>query len=489
MTHTASWPLSTTASWTLCLVALIAVLAFRIWKGGPRAAIGTVVLCTLLVPVWLVWEVQGHPVNIRVIVTLLALGAYDIHPKATFRTKLTWADFALLALIFIHILSDWRDGGVDGFVPLRAYCEWAMPYLAGRLALQCVDDVRRLLPVAIFVGIALSVISIDEALTEVNPVEWAFGDRPVEMAPRDMSRWDMKRAYGPTMHAIFFGIIQLLLFPWTIYAAHRAQRGAGPMWWIGTPFLSAAGIVCTGSRGPVLGMAVLGFSVLFVMFKAQRKLMLGVAGAAVLVLIFNGPTVLRLVESWGDEEGNQGRNVVTIDEKVVRLSSASTRVHLFDVYGLGMRKAGWLGWGTRRTTGFPVDVPVGLKYVENRERVPWIDNEYILMVLRFGYLGCLFLVLTGAAFVLNFYRLAREPGAQGAMFFGAMGGAVLATLLLLFTVWMPYDFGFLLLWCGGASSGLRSNLRDPFEPQGPQNQPNRTSSPAVPRREHRRLRG
>lgn len=468
--------MSSALSWIVCVAVLLTILVYRLRTAGPRAAVGTISMCLLLVPAWVVWHVFGQPVNVRVVVMLLTLGLYDIHPAATFRTKLTWADFAALALIAVHILSDWYNDGVDWLVPIRAYCEWALPYLSGRLALQTVDDVRRLLPGALLVGVLLSVISVTEAVTRENPVESVFGERPEELALRSATRWNIKRAFGPTMHSIFFGLLQLLMCPWGIYAAHRARKQTGPGWWVMFPFLSAAGILCSGSRAPILGIPIVAGTILFVVFHQYRKMMAIAAGAALVGMVVGAPYVVRAMETWGAEESARSHRFVIVDEEKVRISNTMGRVYLFEVYGLAMRKAGWLGFGTTRTTGFPVNVPVGEKHVENQKRVPWIDNEYVLLVLRFGYLGCMFFILFAAATVLNFYQLARTPNTPGGIFFGATAGALLATFLLLLSVWMPYDFGFLLLWYAGASSGLRGKVPDPFRSDTSQSDRGRSES-------------
>src|SRR5205823_1880201 len=82
-------------------------------------------------------------------------------------------------------------------------------------------------------------------------------------------------------------------------------------------------------------------------------------------------------------------------------------------------------------------------------------------------------------------RLAIAPRAQGVLFLGALGRSILATMLLMLTVWMPHDFGFWLLWCSGAGAGLRGNVRAPFLQDDQQSLTVRSTSPASPDR-HRR---
>ena len=112
-----------------------------------------------------------------------------------------------------HISADVTADGWTFATLFRAYGEWILPYVAGRLAIKTADDLKLLLPWVSGVVIALSLCAIVESLLGFNVVEMLFGDRPVAGFARNASRFGMKRAFVNTMHPIFYAIQLLILAP------------------------------------------------------------------------------------------------------------------------------------------------------------------------------------------------------------------------------------------------------------------------------------
>ena len=85
-----------------------------------------------------------------------------------------------------------------------------------------------------------------------------------------------------------------------------------------------------------------------------------------------------------------------------------------------------------------------------------VDNAYILIMLRFGWLGAGGLVLIFVTAIVSAAVLHKNkpddlfPAAAAAMLF------VVSTFSF-FLVWMSYDFGFEILWTCGILSGLVSS--------------------------------
>jgi hypothetical protein len=119
-----------------------------------------------------------------------------------------------------------------------------------------------------------------------------------------------------------------------------------------------------------------------------------------------------------------------------------------------MHRAGWFGFGTDRTTSFPIRVPLGEVKLQSFYAMKYVDNVYVLLDLRFGIVGVTCFVLFFGTCAYYFLRLGTAPSIATGWFCAAMGGAIVATLAALFTVWMPHDIGFVLLWSSGIGTGL-----------------------------------
>jgi hypothetical protein len=205
---------------------------------------------------------------------------------------------------------------------------------------------------------------------------------------------------------------------------------------------------------------------------AYRKVLWVIVFISLVAGVIGWKSILDGLHRWSGELQSKRRPppMIVIDDQQHVYSGTLTRVYLFDVYGLAMRRAGWLGFGTERTTGFPVNVPVGQQHTETLKRLPWIDNAYILLILRFGYLGVTIFVCLGSAAVASYIAMVNRPLARGIVFCASMAGGLLATMLLLMTVWMPHDFGFWYLWTVGAASGLSAQREPTFDEFLPQKQ-------------------
>jgi hypothetical protein len=422
------------------------------------------VLLALLVPAWAVLGYQlpaggfrlgGMPIDMRTAFSFIGLIICCSEPRRLLSLRLNFADVVIASLVAVHVISDFKSNGVAWEPPLHAFGEWMIPYLGGRIALLEIGDVRKALPFAIFVCVAMSLMAAVEAIGRFHLAEALYGFRPLDGINPAMERWGLKRAFGPANHPIYFGTLQLLLFPWAMYAASRAKHATGPKWWYFVPLASAAGIFFCASRGPFLGLLAAVYGATAIVKSRWRVAMLicVVLGAGLAATQYK--TLLNALHVWSGESERIYNPKIVIDDEVVEQTGTMNRIHLFDVYGPAMRRAGLLGFGTERVTGFPIRVPVGPEHASTLTRVRLIDNVYILMTLRFGYLGVLVFVALGLSAIWNFTRLSLAR-TRGVAFYANMAGSLAATMLVLNTVWMPPDFGFVFLFAAGASAGLRS---------------------------------
>lgn len=439
------------------------------WK-RPSLGIGVVIFLAILLPVWLQLSVVDAPsgtivgggIDPRVAIGTIALILFCFLPRAEYSFGLTACDLGMLGLVLVHLVSDWSKNGPDAGVPMRIYAEWWVPYVCGRLAIQTRADLRRLLPLAVSVATCLAIVSIVEGISRVNLFEVVWGLRPPEQNPRMLFRWGLKRAYGPCLNPVYFGTLQLLLFAWPTVIAIRALESKAHLAWLLPLPICVAGIICTGSRGPILALAIFSVACIFALTRKPRPWIAAMAFVMVLLATTQRETLLATFESWSREtQHSSNANKVVIDGKTQEYSSTRNRLLLYDLYSIAMKRSGLLGFGTEAVTGFPVRVPLGPQEVETLRKIRFVDNTYILLTLRFGYLGLMCFVFAGIAAIGQFYFVVQKCRSSGdswsaihVSLAACLGASLAATLVVLLTVWMPQDHGFIVLWTMGASSGL-----------------------------------
>ena len=452
-------------AWWISIALLLATFVFLSVKGRVQSAVGIVGFISLAFPSWVLYTlfpskttIVGTGIEVPFLVCSGILLLYSFLPGRTFPMALLPCDLCVMALIILHLISDQNARGLGWVDVGKAYVEWYMPYLIGRLAIQSREDFECLLPVVAGLAGLLGIVAAVEAIVGINFFEVVFGNRPIEGMQRDASRWGMKRAFGPCLHPIYFGAVQLLFFPFALTCARRALQKRAHAVWIFVPLVCALGIFCTGSRGPLIGLAIL---VVFVVFTlvSQARIPIAIGAGLVLVLIFlNGTAVLKQLESWSGEQQRyrprQAKEVV-VDNQERALTGTTSRILLLDVYRIAVRKSGWLGFGSEAVSSFPVNVPVGPQEVETLQRLRNIDNVYVLFTLRFGYFGIaafsmILITAIGQAIWLAF----KNPGSTSQFFSAAVAGTLLGMAFVLFTVWLPPDIDLPLMMVAGASSGL-----------------------------------
>jgi hypothetical protein len=443
--------------WSVSFLALVAICLWQAWRRGPNLAVGTTSMCALFVPTWLKADLWGMPLDLRVASGIAALTMYCFHRRAVFRTRLGIVDWAAIGLVVIHLISDWTNDGFSWLVPLRAYGEWAIPFLLGRVAIQSWDDARAILPFAVVIGMLFGVCACIECAARTNLFESFFGIREIELSARTLERWGIRRACGPTYNPIYFGTLQLLLFPWSLFAVAAAIRGDCSRFWFFSPVMLLLGIICTMSRAPVMGVFIVLYVVAVVMSARWRPWLLGVAILGSVLIVANYKAAMETL-NLSSGESQIVPTTIVVDNEEVQYTSTLHRIHLFRIFKPAIERAGLFGFGTDRTSVFPPLVPYS-KADEKAIRLVWsVDNEFILIVLRFGYLGLAMFLLVGLSATVESVRLSQRAGLRRGMIAAGIAGALLATLMLMMTVWMPHDYGFWYLWTVGAVAGLRANV-------------------------------
>lgn len=461
-------------AWYASVAVLGGLCLWLYTRVGPRQAVAAAALLSLLVPQWVRWDVySGVWINVPTAVTVLVLALYSFHPQATFDFRLRPCDWAILAMIGVHIASDIVNDGFSVSILLRAYGEWFMPYVAGRLAFQRIEDVHWALPLAAGVALLLMFQGVVETVLSLRPNVFellSLKERPVEPGiasnAANASRWGFKRAYGPLMHSLYFGVVQVILMPWLLYAGQLVMRKrnddpAGKGWLWAIP-VTAVGVASSLSRGPFLAIGALVYAMYWVL-APRNRFVLGVIGVVAILaaIVVSGPLLEQLDVLTGEDLA--GTTTKSGDGEV-KFTSTSARKLLFQVYGYPMKLAGVLGFGTESCSTFPPRVPL------NQEvgRVKAVDNAYILFTLRFGYLGLLLFVVINLTAAWQFLSLADAATGDLRVWLAAMAAMVVTTMLMFMLVWMPQDIGYLYLFSLGASSGLVLDAKKPLAQEGKQ---------------------
>lgn len=443
-------------SWFVSVGLLCSLWLYLARRNGPDIAIGAVVLVGCLCPTWCYVNIGEQPLLARLAGTIFALVAYLFHPRSKYPVRLGWIDWVMIFLLLLNLLSDTINDGFRISTIGRMYGEWFVPYVAGRLAFQNSSSFKQLAPYGIFAAIVLGALGTIEALTGIHPWELVYGLRLDEDTPRNMPRWGLQRAWGPCEHPIYFGMLQVMFLPWLLSAWHSRESS----WknWIARfgSLIGPLGIVGTASRAPLIGSLLLPSIWTFVSLRKTRIIMAGLVLVGVLAGIVAKDKVITLVHQFGGEKlDGHGRKII-VDGSEVEKTSAMTRLYLLQVYRRAAIRAGLIGFGTESVTGFPVRVPVGPEDSTALRNIWAIDNAYLLLTLRFGWFGgaafLLAIVMAGVAWI----RRASNLSGSDRAFNIYVGAAILAVGLGLFTVWMPQDIGFPLLFLMGGVSCRQS---------------------------------
>jgi O-Antigen ligase len=451
-------------AWYTFLGLLIALFLWLAVKRRPQFALGVVVPIAFLFPVWVMLPVfnpaegtvVGSGIDLRVGIGAAALLLYCCFPrKATYPISLVPCDIAMIGLVVVHVASDLINQGPSWEIPAHLFAEWWIPYVAGRVAFQFRRDTSDYWRVIALVAIGLALLAIIEAFTNLSLPEMLFGARPTEGVDRIHTRWGIRRAYGPCLNPIYFGVLQLILLGWTVDVFLRVLRNRASVAWVVAPFLSLVGIFCTGSRGPLVGLVIAAIGMLFSLRPKLRVPILVLAALSLVLMIANRNFVLETLESWAGENRPARSSKIVINENKEEFSSTRSRLLLVELYSIAMKRSGLLGFGTQAVTGFPVRVPLGPQEIETMKRIRFVDNTYVLMTLRFGYSGVFFFTAALVAAALQLlYVCSKMPSESPGILAGCLAGSLLGVIPVLFTVWMPPDYGFPLMWTCGVSSGL-----------------------------------
>ena len=442
-----------TTGYLVTLAVLFLLWAGVLWKRGPQVALGAACIAAMLAPRWYELTLFGLPWDLRTLIATIGLTGILIHPRGKIRSPLVLLDGLIAAFVLTHVASDTLNVEFSPWLPLRAYGEWALPYVAGRLAVRNGLDIAGIMPWAIGVLLAMSGLAIFEAVARINLFDVLFGP-PLEVAgqekfPRNVLRIGFLRSLGPTEHAIFHGLVQLCLLPW-VWAAARSER-LQVIGWIAV-VVGILGIAATLSRGPVLGAMLAAGFLLSVWSKWIRWPFVTVIVAATIAVVAMPEQTLTLVGKTFDQD--RFRTDVEIDGERHEMSSTLARYLILKAYWPAVQNAGPFGFGTEATNQFPPRVDP-MPEAKRELRAP--DNAYLMLTLRFGWIGTVLLPLLLAAAMWTGVRLSEDRSLLGLP--AALAAALFGIAAAIATVYPSYDYVFEMLFAVGVIGGMRSFTR------------------------------
>jgi len=264
---------------------------------------------------------------------------------------------------------------------------------------------------------------------------------------------------GPTRHPIFLAVVLMTLLPWTIGMIESSQRNT---WrrltgWSSLVIL-AIGILATGSRGPALALVAMAGFALAATNRTSRWLLLT---ACVLVIMFVSSDFDRFVRFFDSNLNDDRRaELVVIDNEPMVYSGTRNRLYIVQVYAPLVVKGGPLGFGTNDTKDFPPNIPGLPKLAATVHRLKIIDNSYLNVGLRFGYVGlACFVALLGSAIAtsLSLRRTAATIYfSSGQWFLTSIACALVGISLEIATVFWSYEFAFWVLFLIGTVAGMQA---------------------------------
>jgi hypothetical protein len=266
--------------WVLCAGGFLITLRLIFTSGLINGGRPPWVVVLFLAPPWMLFHVGGVRFDPRTFCAAAYLiGVLLQHYGAQSGGGWRLSDLAILFTVLAITISQFVWASVTPLAPFEPFRDLVFPYLVGRFFLKSRRDIESILPTFCVCITLLAVYALVEAATKRNPMElvlgrpWFDGEAGPDTGENDL-RWGLKRAYGPQTHSIYFGLTFAMLLPWAIEAAVQSWNRRGPAWWRLVPFLTLAGVVCTGSRAAQMcSLMVLG-AVLFQSAPRLRPLLL-----------------------------------------------------------------------------------------------------------------------------------------------------------------------------------------------------------------------
>ena len=421
----------------------------------------------ILAPTWVQLRVLELPVSVRWTFIAIAMFVFSVAHFRKLWAPLVLTDLLVAGMVVAHVSSEFFHDGFSFLVPIRAYCEWALPYVAGRYAMMNHRHFALIGSAFAVVGLIIGFAATFESLTGLNIWETVFIDAGDEVKRPMGKRFGLFfRAHGPFQHPIFLGIVMLLMAPWSaMLLAIRKSRwetGLGILGMIG----SLLGVMASVSRGPILALIIAVVCGLCIWHRYVRYSVAVVLLSGIGLVVAFPQAVMDLADSTENSE-LRGKPV-EFDGEVEVYTGTRARIFVWRVYGPLVLRGGLLGFGNEAASTFPPNIPGLPPEVKAREILGYVDNSYLLTGLRFGIIGCTIFSLLVVTSIVASFGLMRNGSAlffpHESFVFAAFSATMIAVALEILTVFSSYDFIFWLLLTIGCIAGMQSAVRVEMRP-------------------------
>lgn len=449
----------------LCLCTLTGIVVGL--RSGWSNSLGVAMATSFLAPVWVELNAFGIPINIRTSVAIIFLLGFCIHSAARVFKPWSITDFLIAGLVIWHVCCDYYHGESVVMASAVALGEWALPYMAGRNAFLHRESLVKLAPWFTFSAIVLATAAIFESLTGVNVWDHflvSFADGVDDVTRPSTKRYGLLyRATATTRHPIFLGVILVLMIPWLVATLELIRNsGRRIAWSVVSIGIVALGIIATVSRGPMLELIAVAGLVAAIKFTWVRWAILPLVAISCLALVVAPQKTLDSVEALTGDVVN--RPVLKIDQKAEIFSSTRGRLMVTELYWPALMAAGPIGYGTEDTSGKHPNLPYQAKYRQLYNQLESIDNSWLYLALRFGWVGliifaCLYCSVIATAWKTNL-TASTYLYPNGTLFTTTIIATLVATAIQILTVYTAYDFMFWIIFQFGVVESLRFQVLD-----------------------------
>lgn len=450
--------LSISSSFYFMVAACILAAVWCAKRNGKHAALGAGMAISLLAGTWFQLGSKYLPVHVPSAVAIILLVCMTYHSGRRIWSPLTLLDCVIGAIAIWHVVVDVHHGAGALETSARSYGEWIIPYVAGRYAVYHRGALALMAPWFVSVAAVIAFAAVFESVFDINLWETLFTEVDDLVKRVSGKRYNLAyRAIGPTRHPIFLGVLFLLLAPWSIVCLESTSSRSVRASAIAAAFLSVLGILATVSRGPLLALVpAIGFAVA-IHYRWTRWIVCGFAVVLASVVVLHWDQALDLVAHNINENRKQ---IVEVNGEEKVYDAARNRIYVYEIYGPFVVEGGPLGYGTRQSAGFPPGIPGIPSHVRNHDQLRLVDNSFLLIGLRFGWVGVFLLAGLFSSAIVTALSLRRTASTflqpAGPLSVTAFSASMLAVALEVSTVFFSYDFAFWVLFHCGLISGLAS---------------------------------
>jgi O-antigen ligase len=337
------------------------------------------------------------------------------------------ADWLVVGTLLVQLLLQYRADSFTNILrtAFNAFLDYFLPYYVASRSLRSSKDVRDVLLSLVVAALVLVPIAVFESVKHwllYSALENGLG---IDFAAgRYLGRDGALRALATAGHSIVLGYVMAIAV-----LLHFGLRYANPLpraWALGAAALGV-GLIATISRGPWVGTAV-GILVITLASRQPGQRLIR------LILVTLAVTALLAVSPWGEKVVEYVPFVGDIDDRNV-----TYRQRLFEISMQVIAMEPWFG-----SPYFMYAEP--MQELRSGNLID-VVNSYLLVALRYGYVGlAMFCSVFAAGVWAVIAALRRQPDEDSERF--VQGQAILGMLFaVMVTIATVSDISFIpILW-------------------------------------------